>query len=218
MPTLTLVIGNKNYSSWSMRAWLALRETGCAFDEIVVPLDQKETRAAILAHSPSGKVPVLTQGDRKVWDSLAIIEYLAEQFPAAGLWPEAATARALARAVSAEMHAGFAPLRTHMPMNIRALKPGVGRTPEVDADIRRIGEIWRDCRHRFGDDGPFLFGRFGAADCMYAPVVTRLFTYAVKLDPVCRAYANAILDRPSVKDWIADAHAEPWTIARTDAI
>lgn len=216
MTAMTLVIGNKNYSSWSMRPWLTLTQVGAAFEEIVVPLDQPETGEAIAAHSPSGKVPVLRDGALTVWDSLAIIEFLAERFPQAGVWPTAADARAVARAVSAEMHAGFQALRANMPMNIRARFPGRGRADGVDADIARITAIWCDCRSRFGADGPFLFGAFCAADAMYAPVVTRFQTYAVELDPVSDAYAQAVLNWPGVAAWCAAAAAEPWSQARYD--
>lgn len=216
MSALTLILGNKNYSSWSMRPWLALAQTGAAYEEIVIPLDRPETAASIAAYSPSGKVPVLRDGELTVWDSLAIIEYLAERFPEAGLWPAAADARAIARSVSAEMHAGFQALRTHMPMNIRAALPGRGRADGVEADIARVTAIWRDCRSRFGGDGAFLFGAFSAADAMFAPVVTRFQTFAVDLDPVSRAYADAVLNWPIVAAWCKAAADEPWSQARYD--
>ena len=170
MAEFTLVIGNRNYSSWSLRGWLMAKIAGIDFDEIVVPLDRPETSAAIRKHSPSGRVPVLRHGDVAVWESLAIAEYLNDIRPDAGLWPASVAARAHARAVSAEMHAGFAELRTHMPMDIRASHPGQGMTPEVRADIDRITGLWRDCRQRFAkmasrDDG-FLFGTISAADAM----------------------------------------------------
>jgi glutathione S-transferase len=174
MSTYTLVIGNKNYSSWSLRPWLAMKMAGASFQEIVIPLRQQTTAADIARHSPAGKVPVLHDGEITVWESIAILEYLSEAMPEARLWPKDQEARAVARAVSAEMHAGFVALRTHMPMNIRASKPGRGRTPEVEMDIRRIVTLWEDCRARFGEGGPFLFGGFSNADAMYAPVVTTL--------------------------------------------
>jgi glutathione S-transferase len=211
---LTLVVGNKNYSSWSLRPWLAMRQAGIAFDEVVIPLYRAESKAALLAHSPAGKVPVLRHDGRTVWDSLAIMEYLAETFPAARIWPEDAAARALARSVSAEMHAGFAALRAGMSMNLRERLPGQGRNAAVDADIARITAIWRDCRARFGDGGPFLFGAFTAADAMYAPVATRFRTYGVDLDPTCRAYADAVLALPAFLEWQAAAQAEPWVITK----
>ena len=182
MSAFTLVIGNRNYSSWSLRPWLAMKMAGVAFEEVVISLRREETAAEIARHSPGGKVPALRHGELVVWESIAILEYIAEAFPEARLWPRQREARAVARAVSAEMHAGFAALRTHMPMNIRGSKPGRGRTPEVEKDIRRVVALWADCRMRFGAGGPFLFGGFGNADAMYAPVVTRFATYAVTLE------------------------------------
>ncbi len=208
--TFTLVIGNKNYSSWSLRAWLAMRQAGIVFEEVLVPLSQPDTRARLLTHSPSGLVPVLRHGDRVIWESLAILEYLAEQGP--GLWPEDPAARSFARSISAEMHAGFAALRTHMPMNLRKALPGRGRGPGVSDDIERVTAIWRECRDRFGTGGPFLFGRFTAADAMYAPVATRLRTYGVALDPVSQAWANAALAVAAFREWEEAARAEPWVI------
>ena len=217
MADFTLVIGNRNYSSWSLRGWLMVRIAGIEFDEIVVPLDLPETQPAIRKHSPSGRVPVLLHRGLAIWESLAIAEYLNDLKPEAGLWPSSAAARAHARAISAEIHAGFAELRNNMPMNIRASYPGKGMTPGVRADIERITGLWRDCRKRFAgafqkDDG-FLFGTFGAADAMYAPVVTRLRTYGVKVDSDGDAYCNAVLAHPAVKDWIDAAKHEPWLIS-----
>ena len=208
MGAYTLVIGNKNYSSWSLRPWLAMKMAGQSFDEMVIPLGQQATTAEIARHSPAGKVPILHHGGTAVWESIAILEYLAELVP---------EARAVARAVSAEMHSGFAALRTHMPMNIRASKAGRGRTPEVDKDIRRSVAIWEDCRARFGEGGPFLFGRFSNADAMYAPVVTRFKTYGVELQGAARAYAEAILALPRMVEWYAAAKAEPWSMPENDA-
>lgn len=218
MSAFTLVIGNKNYSSWSLRPWLAMKMAGVAFEEVLIPLRQNTTAAEIARHSPGGKVPALRHGGLVVWDSIAILEYIAEAFPEARLWPQQREARAIARAVSAEMHAGFAALRTHMPMNIRGSKHGRGRTPEVEKDIRRIVALWEDCRARFGADGPFLFGAFGNADAMYAPVVTRFATYGVALGGTSRAYANAVLGLPPMREWFAAAEAEPWTMAEADAV
>jgi glutathione S-transferase len=217
MADFTVVIGNKNYSSWSMRGWLMARIAGIEFEEVVIPLDLPETQPAIRKHSPSGRVPVLLHRGLAIWESLAIAEYLNDLKPEAGLWPSSAAARAHARAISAEMHAGFAELRNNMPMNIRASYPGKGMTPGVRADIERISGLWRDCRKRFAgafqkDDG-FLFGTFGAADAMYAPVVTRLRTYGVKVDSDGDAYCNAVLAHPAVKDWIDAAKHEPWLIS-----
>ena len=214
MAGFTLVVGNKNYSSWSLRPWLAMRQAGIAFEEVVIPLYQAGSKAALLAHSPAGKVPVLRHGDRVVWDSLAIMEYLAETFPAAGLWPEDAAARALARSVSAEMHAGFAALRGGMPMNLRDQPSRPEGSDAVAADIERVSTIWRDCRARFGVGGSFLFGAFSAADAMYAPVVTRFRTYGVALDPTCQAYADAVLALPAFLEWQRAARQEPWVITR----
>lgn len=214
MATMTMVVGNKAYSSWSLRAWLGVAVTGAAFEEVVVPLDHADTHERILSHSPSGKVPALHIDGVVVWETLAILEVLAERFPAAGLLPEDWEARAVARAVSAEMHAGFAPLRRDMPMDLKRFRHGEGQTPEALADVRRVTEIWRDCRQRFGADGPFLFGGFTLADAMYAPVVTRLHTYGVAVDPVSQAYCTAIEDHAAMKAWRHAAQAEPWTLQR----
>lgn len=216
MAEFTVVIGNKNYSSWSMRGWLMARIAGIEFDEIVVPLDRPETQAAIRKHSPSGRVPVLLHRGLAVWDSLAIAEYLNDLKPEAGLWPPSAAARAHARSISAEMHSSFVDLRDNMPMNIRASLPGKGMTPGVRADIERITFLWRDCRKRFSgafqkDEG-FLFGTFGAADAMFAPVATRFKTYSVTLDSDSDAYCTALLNHPAVKVWIDAAEHEPWLI------
>lgn len=205
MAQLTIVIGSKRLSSWSLRGWLALRLTGAAFDEVVIPLDQPDTRQRILEHSPAGRVPVLKDGAVTVWESLAICEYLAERFPAAGLWPDEPAARAHARAVAAEMHAGFADLRRDMPFDCPARRGGEGGTPGARADIARVTELWRDCRQRFGGDGAFLFGRAGIADAMYAPVVSRLVTYEVALDEVSAAYRDAVLAWPAMAEWLAAA-------------
>jgi glutathione S-transferase len=217
MADFTLVIGNKNYSSWSLRGWLMARIAGIEFEEIVVPLDLPETQAAIRKHSPSGRVPVLLHRGLAVWESLAIAEYLNDLKPEAGLWPASAAARAHARSISSEMHAGFLDLRNNMPMNIRASYQGKGMTPAVRADIERITSIWRDCRKRFAGAAPkdegFLFGTVSAADAMYAPVVTRLKTYAVQVDSDTDAYCNAILAYPAMKEWTAAAKNEPWLIA-----
>lgn len=217
MHNLTLVIANKAYSSWSLRPWLALKQAGAVFSEVVIPLRLPETAQAIARWSPAGKVPVLRHGATTVWESIAIIEYVAELFPRAGLWPTDPAARAHARTLSAEMHSGFVPLRSNMQMNVRRQLPGRGRTPEVEKDIARITAMWRDCRARFGRGGPFLFGAFSNADAMYAPVVTRFQTYGVDLDDECRAYVDAVLALPAMRAWYADAAAEPWTIAEYEA-
>lgn len=216
MAALMLAIGNKNYSSWSMRPWLALKAIGVEFDEVVIPLHEPGSKERICELSPAGKVPILKHGDITVWDSLAIIEYLAELPAGRALWPADAAHRARARSLAAEMHSGFMPLRSRMPMNIRVSFPARSRSAEVDGDIARIAQIWHDCRHAFGDSGPFLFGPFGAIDAMFAPVVTRFHTYGVRLDGVCRAYADAILAWPAMAEWYEAARAEPWSVARFD--
>ena len=208
MNPLTLAIGNKNYSSWSLRPWLLLRQAKIPFDEVLIPLYGPDSAAALAKWSPSGKVPALHDGDIRVWDSLAICEYLHERFPDRQLWPADAAARAVARSVSAEMHSGFGALREHMSMNIRARRPGKGRTPECLADIERIVSIWTDCRARFGEGGEFLFGRFSIADAMYAPVVLRFQTYGVALTGAAGDYAEAVLALPALQAWVADAVAE----------
>ena len=218
MADFTLVIGNKNYSSWSLRGWLMARTAGLEFEEIVIPLDLPDTQASIRKHSPSGRVPVLLHRGLAVWESLAIAEYLNDIRPEAGLWPASVSARAHARSISTEMHAGFMDLREKMPMNIRASMPGKGMTTAVRADIERITSMWRDCRKRFAgaaprDDG-FLFGAFSAADAMYAPVVTRLRTYAVPMDTDTDAYCRAVLAYPPMKEWVEAARNEPWLIEK----
>jgi glutathione S-transferase len=209
MQELTLVVASKNYSSWSLRPYLALAHTGQPFREVVVQLGEADTAANIAKYSPSGRVPALVRGELVVWDSLAICEHLAELFPQAKLWPEDATARAVARSVTSEMHSGFANLRTHMPMNLRARRPGEGRAAGVAEDIARITALWRECRSRFGQGGPFLFGAFSIADAFYAPVVTRFVTYGVELDAVCAAYRDAVLALPAMKAWTEAARDEP---------
>ena len=212
----TLVVGNKNYSSWSLRGFLAARAAGITFHEVLVRLSEPGSKKQLLNHSPAGKVPVLKHGERVVWDSLAIIEYLAEIRPDAALWPADAAARAHARSIAAEMHAGFPALRSHMPMNLRKSLPGKGRGREVEADIERILAIWRDCRARYGARGHFLFGPFGAADAIYTPVATRFHTYAVELDDISQHYVDAVLARPDFLEWHEAALEEPWVIAEDE--
>ena len=212
MAEITIYLGNKNYSSWSLRPWLALKQTGAAFDEEVIPLSEAATRSTVLRFSPSGRVPALKHNELTVWDSLAVCEYLAEIFPAAKLWPDDKAARAVARAVSAEMHSGFAALRDHLPMNMRSSFPNRGVTPEVQADINRITAIWRDCRKRFGAAGPFLFGGFTIADAMYAPVVSRFRTYKIELEAEAQAYADAVWALPALQEWLTAAKNEPMII------
>jgi glutathione S-transferase len=208
MSTLTLVIGNKNYSSWSLRPWLLLRQSGIPFSEVRIPLYRPDTLDELRAWSPSGLVPLLQDGECKVWDSLAIAEYLNERFPELQLWPADSAARAMARSVSAEMHAGFGALRQAMSMNIRGRYPEQGRTPECLRDIARIQAIWNDCRSRHGADGDFLFGHFSIADAMYAPVALRFQTYAVALEGAARDYAETMLALPAMQEWIAAAMTE----------
>jgi glutathione S-transferase len=215
MAELTIVVGNKNYSSWSLRPWLALKATGAPFREVVLPLGTPEFAAGIAAWSPSGRVPALRHGDLTVWDSLAICEYLAELFPDAGLWPADSRARAVARSVSAEMHSGFGALRENLSMNIRADRPGQGiGAPGVRDDIDRIRAIWRDCRAGFGAGGAFLLGSFGIADAMFAPVVARFRTYGVKLEGEEVAYAQAVWDHPAMQEWVDAARQETTRVAK----
>lgn len=214
MTELTLVIGNKNYSSWSLRPWLALKQTGQAFREELVVLRQPDTKARILAHSAAGKVPVLKHGTIAVWESLAICEYLAETFPAARLWPADSAARAHARAISNEMHAGFAELRKNMPMDIRGDCRSESRAHLVRDEVERVCQIWREARERFGAkaNGAFLYGAFTIADAMFAPVATRFRTYGVALDDICQRYLEAVLDWPAFREWEAAARAEAQAI------
>src|SRR5580704_5385504 len=209
---LALIIGNKNYSSWSLRPWFAMTVAGIAFEETVISLDAPEFKATVQKHSPAGKVPILVDGDVRVWESIAILEYLAEKFPHAGLWPASQQARAHARAIMAEMHAGFLPLRREYPMNFWRPVRTRTRTPEAQADVERIDAMWSECRARFGQGGPFLFGAFGAADAMYAPVVSRFHTYAVDVGPVARAYMEAVMGLPAWAEWCAAATREPWIL------
>jgi glutathione S-transferase len=213
MSDYILVIGNKNYSSWSLRPWLAMRQAGLPFREVRIPLYTPESKAQIRSYSPSGKVPCLVDGALAVWDSLAICEYLAERHPQAKLWPADPHARAVARSISAEMHSGFQNLRSNMSMNCRKRFPGMGRTVEVAGEIERVQRSWGQAREKHGAGGPFLFGAFTIADAMYAPVVLRFRTYAVQLNPVCREYADAILALPAMQQWLADAEAETEVIA-----
>lgn len=208
----TIVIGNKNYSSWSLRAWLALEMTGVSFNEVVIPLHRDDTAAALKEHSPSRRVPVLKHGDFSVWDSLAIAEYLADLFPEARLWPRDAHARASARSVAAEMHAGFAALRKQMPMDIRARLEMPAVQDDLAADIARICGIWEECRKNFAVDGDFLFGDPSIADAFFAPVVSRFVTYRPALGKTPEAYVEAVWNWPAMQSWVAAAAEEPWHI------
>jgi glutathione S-transferase len=207
--SLVLYVGSKRYSSWSMRPYLALAHTGLAFEARTILLDHDDTKASIAKVTPAGKVPVLHHDGLVIWDSLAICEYAAELAPAARLWPADRGERAHARSLAAEMHAGFAPLRRDMPMDLGANKPGVGHTPQALADAHRIMTIWRDRLAASG--GPFLFGTFTIADAMFAPVTTRFTTYGVELDAACRGYVDAIAGLPPMQQWLADAAREPET-------
>jgi glutathione S-transferase len=210
--SLTLVIGSKRWSSWSLRPWLALRQAGIPFAERVIALRQEDTKSRILEYSPSGKVPLLIDGDVPVWDSIAILEYLAERFPEAGFWPAELAARARARSISAEMHSGFPALRRELPIDVSQDAPGFLAAPQLSAeavdDIARIQAIWRDSRLAFGDGGPFLFGRFSNAEAMYAPVASRFRTYGVEADPVSRSYIETVSALPAMVEWRRAASIE----------
>lgn len=218
--SLKLILGNKNYSSWSLRPWLALAEHDIAFDEEVINIYDPASKAKILSYSPAGKMPILIDGENAIWDSIAILETLADKFPQLDLWPKDPAARALARSVSAEMHSGFVPLRKAMPMNLKrvAAPPKAAVADDVKADIKRICDIFRDARTRFGARGSFLFGAFSAADCMYAPIATRLRTYAIKLDEPCEEYVEAIHNLDAFKRWKEAALKETWTQPDYDAL
>jgi glutathione S-transferase len=205
--TLTLYVGSKRYSSWSLRPYVALSHTGLPFETRTILLDRETTRAEIAKVTPAGRLPVLYHDDLVIWDSLAICEYLNELAPDAQLWPADRAARARARAMCAEMHAGFAALRSNMPMDIGVVTTGHRPTPEALADARRITDIWQDALAASG--GPFLFGRFSNADAMFAPVTTRFSTYGVELDPACRAYVDAVAALPAMAAWRRDAATEP---------
>ena len=208
------MIGDKNTSSWSLRPWLALRQTGIPFEEVNIKLRQPDTKAQILRYSLAGKVPILLTDDgQAIWDSLAILEFLAEAHPEARLWPEARQARAHARAVAAEMHSGFAALREHCPMDLLARAPMATLPDAVEAEVRRILALWRDCRLRFGASGQLLFGDFTAADAMYGPVASRLRTYLPDLaaygdDGTAQAYVEALFALPPMTDWETGARRQ----------
>ncbi|OQW41030.1 MAG: glutathione S-transferase [Proteobacteria bacterium SG_bin5] len=217
---MKLIIGNKAYSSWSLRGWLACKQSGLVFEEAVVPLydaDWDQRRQGDEFAPSSGKVPVLWDGEAVVWDSLAIIEYLNEKSGGDRFWPEDSSARAMARSMAAEMHSGFAALRRDCPMNIRQAFPPRQQSAEVLADLQRIMELWAQARARYGGDGAFLFGKFGAADIMYAPVCTRIVTWSLPIARFAPAYIDAVLHHPFMQDWIAAAQEEEWVIEKFDA-
>lgn len=214
--TLKLIVGNKKYSSWSFRPWIALSVAGIPFEERVIPFETEEFTREVGGLSGTGKVPVLIDGDIRIWESLAILEYVAEKFPDAGLWPKDVAARAHARVVANEMHAGFQALRNHLPCNFarRVIKRDV--PPPVAANVRRIETLWADCRARFGAGGPFLFGAFSNADAMYAPVVGRFQTYDVDVSEGTRAYMKAVMALPAWQQWVAAGIKEPWLFAEDE--
>jgi len=220
MSDLLLVIGNRNYSSWSLRAWLAMKIAGLEFAEEIIPLDLENTKERLAKSSPAGRVPtlrVLGDGDGApdklvVWESLAIIEYLAETYPQARWWPEDANVRAVARAVSAEMHSSFATMRAQIPMNVRATGRNVPLTETSQKNVARILKIWTDCRRQYGQGGDFLFGEICAADAMFAPIVVRFLVYGIEMDDVTSAYADAVWNSEHMKWWRAAAEEESWTI------
>jgi glutathione S-transferase len=214
--TLKLIVGNKKYSSWSFRPWIALSVAGIPFEERVIPFETEEFTREVGGLSGTGKVPVLIDGDIRIWESLAILEYVAEKFPDAGLWPKDVAARAHARVVANEMHAGFQALRNHLPCNFarRVIKRDV--PPPVAANVRRIETLWADCRARFGAGGPFLFGAFSNADAMYAPVVGRFHTYDVDVSEGTRAYMKAVMALPAWQQWVAAGIKEPWLFAEDE--
>jgi glutathione S-transferase len=215
---LKLVIANKAYSSWSLRPWILLAHFKIPFEEVVIPLDEPTTRKRILAFAPNGKCPSLHDGAISVWESLAIVEYVAEKYPDKAIWPRATAARAYARSLSSEMHAGFQALRQHCPTNFRRPVRKLELTEAVEADVARIEAAWAEARKTFGAAGPFLFGRFSAADAMFAPVVNRLHVYDVKVKKATRDYMDAIMALPAWKAWIKDAEAEEWRLDKYESI
>ncbi len=218
--TLQLVIGNKNYSSWSMRPWLAMRAANIAFEEIFIPLytDNKADQERILSFSRSGKVPVLVDGDVTVWDSLAIVEYVAERFPEARLWPQETARRAHARSISAEMHSGFLPLRNECGMNLHRPVRAIALSPDARANVARIEQIWMECRERYRSSGPYLFGAFTAADAMFAPVVHRFRTYAIEVGQEARAYMDTMMALPAFQEWTRAGLAETLVIEKFENV
>ncbi len=215
---LNLVVANKAYSSWSLRPWILLVHFEIPFEEGVIPMDRPETREAMLEFSPTGKCPSLRDGEIAVWESLAIIEYIAEQYPEKAIWPEGKAARAHARSLANEMHAGFQALREACPTNFRRAPKAIPLSEAVTSDVARIEAAWAHAREAFGEGGPFLFGRFCAADAMFAPIVNRFHAYAVPVTAPTRAYMDAVMALPAWKAWIAEAEAEPWRIEKYEAV
>jgi glutathione S-transferase len=213
---MQLVIGNKAYSSWSLRPWIAMKQLGLTFDEIVIPMNQPETRAQMLKYAPTGLVPTLIDGDVTIFETLAILEYLNDKYPSAGLWPKDIAARAHARAVACEMHAGFGALRRDCPFNIRRSVKKHELSPEAQKNAARIDALWSDCRVRFWADGPFLFGHFTAADAMFAPIVNRLHVYDVPRSSAVQAYMDTVMALPAWQQWAAEAAREPWVIESSE--
>ncbi len=209
---MNLIIGNKNYSSWSLRPWLLLSFHGVPFEEIRIPLDQDNTQALFARYTEAAKVPVLQDGDLTVWDSLAICEYISEQYLGGGGWPEEARARAIARSCSAEMHSGFSEIRSQLPMNCRASGRKVLVSPALARDVARIDQIWSKYREAYSDSGPWLFGEFSIADCMFAPVAFRFQTYGVKLSDAAAQYMQFVLNSGKMHEWAEQARTEPETI------
>ena len=215
MSQLTLVIGNKNYSSWSLRPWILMKHLGLEFQELLIPLYRPGAQEALDKHCPGGKVPVLHQGGVCIWESLAICEHVAEL--AGRGWPKALEARAMARSICAEMHAGFSELRNAWPMNLRARNRRVPITPRVQADVERVEKIWSECRSRFGaSGGPWLFGEYSVADAMFAPVVLRFNTYGEGFSDNTRAYMTTVIEDPAMQEWMQAGEQEPWKIASSD--
>ena len=216
--TLKLIVANKAYSSWSLRPWILLAHFKIPFEEVVIPMDRPETRATMLKYAPSGKCPSLHDGKVAVWESLAIIEYVAEAYPEKAIWPKGKAARAHARSLASEMHAGFSALRQACPANFVRKPRAIPLSDEVRADVARIEAAFAHARETFGKAGPFLFGRFSAADAMFAPVVNRLNVYDIPVAKPTRSYMEAIMGLPAWKAWTADAQAEPWRIEKYEAV
>lgn len=216
MPALKIVIGDKTYSSWSLRGWLAVAHTGLVFEEVLLPLDTPEFQERIGALSPSRTVPALRHGDDVVWDSLAIIDYCARLAPERNWWPKDLAAYGYARSISAEMHSSYMGLRTHAPMNLRGNWRGLSLSDSVKRDVEKADNRWSTARERFGNDGEFLFGEFGAADMMFAPVVARFLTYGIELSPAARNYMEAVRHHPLVDAWYRDAVKETATVEQDE--